>query len=95
MNDTNTREITISSQGDVWLGRLAWSSGQNAKIGFPMLREFHYDDRRGDYRGTLVQPDSGQEVSAAITCEDSATIRLTGHKGLLRKSTLWHRAAPQ
>ncbi len=92
MNDANTREVTISAQGNAWVGKLAWASEQNAKIGFPMFQEFHYDDQHGEFRGTLVQPDSGREVSATITCNDDGTLNVTGHKGILHKSYIWHRA---
>lgn len=88
MNDANTRDVTISAQGNAWVGKLAWASEQNAKIGFPMFQNFHYNR---EFRGTLVQPDSGHEVSATITFNDDGTLKVTGYKGIFHKSYIWHR----
>ena len=95
MNDGNTREVTISARGDVWTGKLSWSSEQNGKIGFAIFQGFHYDDQHGDYSGTVVRPDSGGRALATLSCQGSTTIKLTAHKGPLRKSSMWHRVASQ
>jgi hypothetical protein len=35
-----------------------------------MLRDFQYDQQKGEYKGTVVRPGSGKKIAANIVCVD-------------------------
>ncbi len=93
VRDDGVQRIELYQSDAHWFGRIVSSSEKGVTPGFVMLKNFAYDAKAGQFKGTLVVPTSGMQASGDLVCTGDERIKVTGHKLFLSKSYTFTKTA--